>query len=252
MKTAAKEVKPKSKTKKIIDIVVTCIEVAIVIIAITISAIVIANPSSETISGGGIKLMPVLSNSMDGNNKDSFKEGDLVIATVAKTDKEKLDYKVGQVITFKYNINGYEVLNTHRIIQVVPDANGKALTYITRGDNNPETMTESVNPYDVVAVYKGKVKGMGNAITWLQEPTHFLLIIVLPLGILFIYNIVMFVLMLMRWNAEKAKASVVAQQSESAAIDEEEIKRKAIEEYLASQGSAKSADESATEEKKEE
>lgn len=236
MKTAAKEVKPKSKTKKIIDIVVTCIEVAIVIIAITISAIVIANPSADDVTGTGIKLMPVLTDSMVGENKDSFNPGDLIIG---KTPKDVFALKEGQVITFTYPINGVEQLNTHRIVSVQTDANGKAIMYITHGDHNPEGAVESVNPYWIKAVYAGKVKGMGNAILWLQDATHFLLIIVLPLGILFIYNIVMFVMMLMRWNAEKAKASVIASApAADTAIDEEEIKRKAIEEYLAAQKDA--------------
>ena len=207
MKTAAKEVKPKSKTKKIIDIVVTCIEVAIVIIAITISAIVIANPTADAVSGSGVKLMPVLTDSMIGENKDSFNPGDLIIG---KTPKDVFSLEVGQVITYTYPINGVERLNTHRIVDVKYDGSGRATSYVTHGDHNPTDMVESVNPNWVKAVYAGKVKGMGKAILWLQDATHFLLIIVLPLGILFIYNIVMFVMMLMRWNAEKAKASVIA------------------------------------------
>lgn len=231
----SKAVSPeKSKQKKIIDIVVTCIEVIIVIIAITISAIVISNPSSNDVTGKGIKLLPVLSDSMKGEGKDNFQEGDLVIA---KTPKDVFALEKGQIITFNYSINGYDVLNTHRIVDVQKDSSGKPLTYITHGDNNPEGSYESVNPYNVVAVYTGKIKGMGAAITWLQDSTHFLLIIVLPLAVLFIYNIVMFVMMLMRWKVEKAKQSVATAPA-TEAIDEEAIKKKAIEEYLAAQKDA--------------
>ena len=222
-----------AKQKKIVDIVVTCIEVVIVLIGIIISAIVISNPiiSSGEVSGGKIKLMPVLSDSMAGNEKTSFKKGDLVIA---KTPDDVRALAVGDIITFKYNINGVDVLNTHRIIEVLPGADGKADTYITHGDNNPVGSNETVNPNAVLAVYTTHLKGVGKAIFWLQNSTNFLLVIVLPLALLFIYNIVMFVRMLMQWKMEK----VASANNGAATVDEEEIKRKAIEEYLASQAKA--------------
>ena len=233
------------KQKKTLDIVVMCVEVAVVILAIVLSAIIIANPISNTaeVAKTNTKLLPVLSDSMAGDNKDSFKAGDLVIA---KTPKDVFSLEVGQIITFRYNVNGYEVLNTHRIIEVVKDSSGKAQTYITHGDHNPEGANEEVNPYRVLAVYKTHLKGVGKAITWLQTPTNFLLVIVLPLALLFIYNVIMFVRMIMQWKVEKAKkeAEAVAQDT---AIDEAEIKRKAIEEYVREQAAKKAAEEAAQE-----
>lgn len=226
------------KQKKIVDIVVTAIEVVVVLIAITISAIVIANPkiTSAEVSGGSTKLLPVLTGSMAGDKKDSFKEGDLV---VAKKPKDVFKLEEGQIITFKGSINGYDALITHRIIEVIKDSDGNAQTYITHGDANPEGSNETVNPYNVLAVYKTHLKGVGKAINWLQQPTNFLLVIVLPLGLLFIWNIVMFVRMLMQWKLEKAG---VNGSKSNAALDEEEIKRKAIEEYLAKQSEEKQED----------
>lgn len=216
------------KAKKTIDIVVTVLEVLIVLVAIVFSAIVIANPTASEVSGAKIKLLPVLSDSMKGDNPDSFEKGDLVIA---KTPDDVYNLKEGQIITFRYNVAGQQILNTHRIIEVRKGADGKAQEYVTHGDNNPAGNTESVLPYNVLAVYSSHMKGVGKAIVWLQEPTHFLLVIVLPLGILFIYNIVMFVMMIMSWKVSKAKTAA----KEAADLDEEEIKRKAIEEYLAKQ-----------------
>lgn len=222
------------KQKKIFDIVVTSLEVVIVLIAIIASAIIIANPkpTSATVAKGPIKLLPVLSGSMDGDYKDSFKKGDLVVAT---NPKNVLQLSEGQIITFKGSEGGYDILITHRIIEVIRDEDGNALTYITHGDANPEGRNETVNPYNVLAVYKSHLKGVGKSIEWLQEPTHFLLIIVLPLALLFVWNLVMFVRMIMQWKLEKAGAN-------GGAIDEEEIKRKAIEEYLASQNNGESKD----------
>ncbi|MCM1306743.1 MAG: signal peptidase I [Bacteroides sp.] len=219
------------KQKKIIDIVVTCLEVVIVLIAIVASIIIISNPNptSATVAKGPVKLLPVLSGSMDGDQKDSFKEGDLVIAG---NPKNVLQLKEGQIITFKGSEGGYDILITHRIIEVVKDADGNALTYITHGDANPEGSNETVNPYNVLAVYKSHLKGVGNSIKWLQQPTHFLLVIILPLALLFIWNLILFVRMIIQWKMEKAV------EKNGGALDEEEIKRKAIEEYLASQRSS--------------
>ena len=70
-----KEFKLTPKQKKIVDIAVTCVQVAIIILAITVSAIVIANPitSSAKVGEGKTKLLPVLTGSMNG--KDEYPKG---------------------------------------------------------------------------------------------------------------------------------------------------------------------------------
>lgn len=222
------------KQKKILDIVVTVLQVALVVLAITISAIVIANPviSTNEVSKGTTKLLPVLTNSMDGEAKDSFAKGALVIA---KKPKDALSLEKGQIITFVGTVNGSEALITHRIVDIVTEDNSTAVRYyVTRGDNNPENMTEAVSPNKVLAVYSSHLDGVGSAILWLQTPTNFLLVIVLPLVLLFVYNIIMFVRMIMQAKVEKVKEDALGAGS-NVTVDEEEIKRKAIEEYLASQ-----------------
>lgn len=239
MKTKTKkESKLTPKQRKIIDIVVTSLQVAIILIAITVSAIVIANPiaSSATLGEGNTKLLPVLSDSMKGEDsyyaetgfdiKTRFQKGDLVIA---KNPENKRTLNKGDIVTYVGNVNGYEALITHRIVGVVDiDNDGLADTYEILGDAN--TVKEYLNPNEVLAVYTTHLKGVGAAINWLQDSTHFLLVIVIPLVALFIYNIILVVRMIM----EAKMAKVQAASAEVSAIDEEEIKRKAIEEYLAS------------------
>jgi signal peptidase len=226
--------------KKIVDIVVTCLQVAIIILAITVSAIVIANPitSSATVGEGKTKLLPVLTDSMNGKDeyyettgfdiKTRFKSGDLVIA---KTPENNRTLKVGDIVTYVGNVNGYEALITHRIVEVIDtDNDGLMDSYVVMGD--VVTARETLNPDKVLAVYKNHLKGVGAAINWLQNPTNFLLVIVIPLALLFIYNIILVVRMVMEYKMQKAKEQA---SSEAVVIDEEEIKRKAIEEYLAQQ-----------------
>ncbi len=235
-----KEFKLTPKQKKIVDITVTCLQVAIIILAITVSAIVIANPitSSATVGEGKTKLLPVLTGSMNGKDeyyeetgfdiKTRFKEGDLVIA---KTPENNRTLKVGDIVTYVGNVNGYEALITHRIVEVIDtDSDGLIDSYVVMGD--VVTAKETLNPNNVLAVYKSHLKGVGSAINWLQNPTNFLLVIVVPLALLFIYNIILVVRMVMEYKMQKAKEQA---STEAIAIDEEEIKRKAIEEYLAQQ-----------------
>ena len=235
-----KEFKLTPKQKKIVDITVTCVQVAIIILAITVSAIVIANPitSSAKVGEGKTKLLPVLTGSMNGKDeyyaqtgfdvKTRFKEGDMVIA---KTPENNRTLKKGDIVTYVGNVNGYEALITHRIVETIDtDNDGLIDTYVVKGDHALSTR-ENLNPNDVLAVYKSHLKGVGKAVNWLQNPTNFLIVIVIPLALLFIYNIILVVRMVMEFKMAKVQETA----GEAVAIDEEEIKRKAIEEYLAMQ-----------------
>lgn len=230
------------KQAKILNISVTVIQILAVLLAIILSSIVLANPKvdSATVGKGNIKLLPVLSDSMKGGEKDSFITGDLVIA---KKPKDAEDLTVGDIITYKMTVDGSNVLNTHRIVRKGVTTKGEVY-YNTKGDNNNTEDTGFVFASDVLAVYQYHIKGVGKAINWLQKPTNFLLVIVLPLALLFIYNIILFVQMLMQAKISKLKAA-----GETAVIDEEALKRKAVEEYLAAQNAEKK---DAAEETKEE
>lgn len=216
------------KTRKAINIAVICLQIMIVIFALVFSIIIIANPTSNAskLSGASTKLLPVMSDSMDGNEKTSFKKGDLVVAK--KPDGKKWDaynLKKGQIITFEMKTNP-GIYNTHRIDEVVLKEDGKTVSYyVTKGDKPGLAQDiHPIYPHEVLAIYKKHVKGVGKTILWFQTPKNFLLAIVLPLAILFIYNIVIFVKMMMDRKVEKATAG-----KES----EEELRQKIIDEYLA-------------------
>lgn len=218
--------KPNEKQKKIINIVVTSVQICVVLLAVILSAIILANPNvaNAEIGKGNTKLLPVLTDSMKGDKKDSFEKGDLVIA---KTPKDVNALEEGDIVTFKMSIGGTDQLNTHRIIQKAVDGDGK-VRYVTKGDNTTGA-DAAIAAEEVLAVYKYHLNGVGGAIAWLQIPTNFLLVIVLPLILLFIYNIILFVKMMMQAKMSKLQA----EQGAAVVVDEEEIKRKAIEEYLA-------------------
>lgn len=227
------------KQKKILNIVVTSLQIVVIVLAITLSAIVLANPNiaNAEIGDNKTKLLPVLTNSMDGDKPDSFKEGDLVIAKVPK-DADALE--VGDIITFKTTKDGVQVLNTHRIVK--KDVVQGEVFFKTKGD--APGLDEDILPVpanEVLAVYSSHWKNVGGMIFWLQQPTNFFLVIVLPLVLLFVYNIILFVRMLMLAKLKQAE------EDKAVGVDEEAIKQKAIEEYLAS----KEKEEKAAEEKAE-
>ena len=232
------------KQKKILNIAVIALQIAAVLVAVIFSSIVLANPNvaNAEIGEGRTKLLPVLTNSMAGDKDDSFKEGDLVIA---KEPKNADELNVGDIITFKINIGGVDQLNTHRIVHKDVDGQGK-VWFNTQVDNELSQDPGFVYAEDVLAVYSSHWKNVGSMIFWLQKPTNFFLVIVLPLILLFIYNIILFVRMLMLAKLKKEE-----EERGSIAVDEEAIKQKAIDEYLAKkEKEEKAAEQKAVEKEK--
>ena len=88
----------------------------------------------------------------------------------------------------------------------------------------------TVKPADIIGVCTedGKLGGVGNVISFLRSSLGFFLCIVLPLILFFLYELYHFISIIITEKAKKAAANV-------APIDEEEIKRRAVEEYLAKQ-----------------
>ncbi len=125
-------------------------------------------------------------------------------------------------------------LNTHRVIKVETRADGH-YEFITKGDHNPGNDPYKVLDNDVVGVWTGKrVAGMGSFISFLQPPhLGFFLCIILPLAAFLAYDIVYLVVTIKK---SKAKDRRIISKAE-----EELIKQKAIEEFLAKQEAEKAS-----------
>ncbi len=187
----------------------------------------------------GKSLITVQSDSMN----PTFKKGDLIIDKALKGE-ERMTLQVGDVITFWSDLNGdgKEELNTHRIVEVIngDDYQNKVVSYRTQGDNkttNPNPDKDLVRYDLVVGKYtETKIGGLGKALDFLQSSTGFLVIIVIPMALFFIYELYNLISTIVVMKQKKAGIS---------AEDEEEIKKKAIEEYLRQQAQGKDpADES--------
>lgn len=238
-----KDKKPVSKKKRILNGIFLGVQIALVVVAIVITLVMILNPKSDEVSSVGIKLLPVLSGSMDGDRKDSFPKGALVVATTPKNGGE--DLKVDDIVTFAMleEESNQMILVTHRIIEVVEIEPG-LVKYRTQGDANPLPDSTLKLPGDIKAVYAFHINGLGAALTWVRDGYHFIYVIIIPLGLLLIYNIYLVAQIVVEGKMKRAKAAAAesAKQAALASIDEEEIKRKAIEEYLKSQAATNGDD----------
>ncbi len=218
----------KVKVKKVLNIVLNVLLWIFVAFAavMTIVAIAATSNADKIPMIGGKYLLTVQSDSM----KPVFKQGDLIFGTVL-TDEEKLQLKQDDIVTYFDDLdnNGIEELNTHRIVKVNKDQNGKIVSVDTQGDNREMSVTpETIAISKVVSRWDGgKMGGVGGLISFMQKPTGFLLVIVLPLALLFFYQIFVFVRAFLQVkNSGKRQIS---------AADEELIKQRAVEEYLRAQ-----------------
>lgn len=214
--------------KKILNIIVDILIVSLLAISVLVAALALASKAGGVPSVLGYVPLSVQSDSMI----PEFEKGDLIIS---KAVDDSTALEKGDVITFKANIEGEDVLNTHRIVDITKTDG--FVFYTTKGDNNEIEDAEPVARVSVAAKWEGiKLEGWGKAYDFLTSQFGFFLVILLPLIIFFIYEIIRFVKNLIAYNKEKALEEAM-QNSEIAAasgLSEDEMKA-AVEQYLAKQ-----------------
>lgn len=208
--------------KKVLKVVVDVLAWIILIIAFLVTLLVFSSSRNNGIpSLLGVTPMSVRTDSM----APTFKAGDLIFV---KKINDMYEIQVNDVITFYTLIDGKRVLNTHRIVEI-SDNNG-TISYITRGDNNPIDDEIPVYPSDIVGKWSGvKIGGIGRALDFLRSRTGFFVCIVIPMALFFLFELYKFI------------AALVESKQKMSAEEEEEIKRKAVEEYLAKQQAEQAA-----------
>lgn len=219
----------KEKIKRVAEISINVLIWIVVILSLFITILVFsAQGSNDGVpSIFGKSLVTIESSSM----KPTYNEGDLVFMTKL-TDAEKAELKENDIITYfapiDINNDGKTGdINTHRIVSI-DRATG---TVQTQGDNketNPVADNYTLKYMDIIGkcTENGRVGGVGAVIGFLRSSLGFFLCIVLPLILFFIYELYRFISLLI---SERAKNAPVSSEAE------EEIKKRAIEEYLASQ-----------------
>ncbi|MGN0734055.1 MAG: signal peptidase I [Emergencia sp.] len=181
--------------KKGITVVISVALWIIILLAALFAFTTLATRDEGNVSSlAGFTPMVVESDSM----APTFSKGDLIV--IKKCDTASLNE--GDIITFHTIINNEYALNTHRI-ESIAEMNG-ARSYVTKGDNNDIADTHVIADGDIVGKYVTKVPGLGRVMNFLSGSVGFLVLIVLPLLLFFIYQV--YNLIMVSINLKKAVA----------------------------------------------
>lgn len=237
--------------KKILNIVIDIFIVLVVIISAIIAIISVSSQKDGVANFFGYVPFSVQTDSMS----PAFEAGDLIVSKRLETQGADAEYefKKGDVVTFYTTIeddngNKETVMNTHRIVELVPDREGKIYAYETKGDNNMVKDKQTVNKMAIVALWstgdaKGiKIEKLGSVLAFLRKPSGFFIAVVIPMIIFFIYELVRFITNFMNYNKEKQKEAALQAakelmgdtSSDSSGLSEDQ-KAQAILEYLEKQ-----------------
>lgn len=228
-----------SKLKSALGVISDILLILIIIVAIIITVMTFTSKSSKDGIGNVLGYTPfsIQTDSMS----PTFERGDLIISKEVKNVNE---LKIGDVITYSTVLTdstGKSVRgnNTHRISFIEYNEDKTIKNIVTMGDAVGMEDNIIVLPDEVIAkqVNSGldangqrldglKIAGFGSALNFLQSRTGFMICIIIPLALFFIWQIYKLIAMFM-----EAKAADI----------DEEVKRRAIEEYLAEQEKAKAA-----------
>ena len=226
------------KGKSILGVISDVLLVILIVVAIAITVMTFTSKSSETGIGNvaGYTPFSVQTDSMS----PTIGKGDLIIAKEVVNPQEEL--KVGDVITFYTLIqdavgNDVRGFNTHRILDIEYYNDGSVYYYVTKGDAMETEDNQKVYPDDIVARQIGAgvdesgnyvkgltISGFGNALDFLQSQLGFMICVIIPLALFFIWQVYKLIAMFMTAKAEKIS---------------DDVKRQAIEEYLAQQEAEK-------------
>lgn len=233
METAKKTFKQWFKDlnkKKILSIALNTLIWVFVIFSLLITILVFSAQGSKDGVPAifGKSLITISTDSME----PTYKVGDLVFMEKL-SDEEIENLQIGDIITFHapIDIDGDGIvgdINTHRIKAI------EGNRFVTKGDHNLIADNEGDDSYTVhmsdvigLCTEDGKIGGLGSVISFLRSSLGFFLCIVLPLILFFLYELYNFISILITERQKKAAAGAM--------VDEEEIKKRAVEEYLAKQ-----------------
>lgn len=186
---------PVSKGRKILNTVVNVVLIAAIVIAACCTYVAFVSASGNGVpSIFGVEFFSIQTDSM----ADTLMPGDLAVGTVVK---DKTSLRKGDIITYWTVINGERVLNTHRIDAIYDG--GQFLIFGTKGDNHESPDPLTVHETEVVGKYAFKIPSVGKVFDYLQTPTGFLIVIVIPVFLFFLFHLVQFFRVLFEYQNVK-------------------------------------------------
>ena len=226
--------KPESKGKKIASTIINVIlVVAIIMAAVSTYMAFVSSSGQGTPSIFGLQMYSIQTDSMF----PTLKPGDLIFSTQVK-DTSTL--QVGDIITYWTVIDGQRALNTHRIHAIYDMGDGKPL-FATKGDNNTSADPLNVQSGNIVGKYSGKIDGVGKFIDYLQTPEGFLVVVVIPVFIFFLFYLVQFFRVLfeyqnvknrIKYEQERGRTEDLLAEQQRKDAEQKELERAAMEAEL--------------------
>lgn len=200
-----------STVKKAASIVISVVMWIIILVAALFAFTTLATKDDGSVSSlAGFTPLTVQSESM----APTFDQDDLII--IKQCDLSTLE--VGDIVTFHAIIDNQYALNTHRIISI-NEVNGLN-SYTTKGDNNELADQHVIADGDIVGKYVGKIPYMGKVIGFLSSTWGFLVVIVLPMLLFFIYQV--YHLVIVGMNLKRAMAEDDRMKQAEAIVDSED------------------------------
>lgn len=222
--------KTKKSPKKVINTVINVVLIVAIIIAAICTYISFVTTSGNGVPNiFGLRLLSTQTDSM----YPTIKAGDLIVSVGVG---DPADLRPKDIITYWTVINGERVLNTHRIENIYDG--GGYFIFETKGDNNTNVDPLTVHESELVGVYKFSIPGIGKVLDYLQTSTGFLLVVLIPVILFFLYHLVQFFRVLfeyqnvknrIKFEEERGKAEdlLAQQQEEQARRDAERAKLEA-------------------------
>ena len=188
-------VEEESKGKRILNTVVNIV----LVLAISLAAICTYASYVSTSGNGvpnifGIRIFSIQTESM----YPTLLPGDLIFDVGVKDPGE---LRKDDIITYWTVINGERVLNTHRIYEIYDG--GGYLIFATKGDNNTSADPLTVHESEIVGKYSFRIGGLGKVFDYLQTSTGFLIVIVIPVFLFFLFHLVQFFRVLFEYQNVK-------------------------------------------------
>lgn len=147
-------------------------------------------------------------NIQTGSMDPTIKKGDLIITEEVE---DFYSLKVGDVISFLANEQDTVIIKTHRI-KAINEKDG-VTTLTTKGDANKQEDEGQVSKGNVLSKYNGtRVPVIGTVLSFLKTQLGFFIFIILPISILFIYQIYKFIITVV----DERKKEIISKHKEEA------------------------------------
>lgn len=167
--------------------------------------------------------------SMKGEQKDSFSSKTVIISKIIK-EEDCYSLKVGDIITFTPtdpNLPSYVTTETHRIVEI----NYEEKSIVTKGDANNVNDSE-ISFSNVKSKYVGKSRFLSGLYRLVKSFYGFFLLIFLPILALIIAQIYSLVLSVKNEKIKKETESLENDYNLSLEEKKKKLEEEAIKEYL--------------------